>query len=90
MSDQFPETNRDFFSKLAGLLRRRLAVIADRDWYARDAAGHLAALQSVSEAIEAAAHALPGPVDPQLAHYLDRRSYDKALAFLEEQQPPLA
>jgi hypothetical protein len=26
---------------------------------------------------------LPRPVDPRLAHYLQRRSYDKALEFLE-------
>jgi hypothetical protein len=72
------------FSDLAEALRRRLAIIADREWYARDAAGHLEALKSVSEGIEKAASALPPRVDPQLRHYLERRSYDKALAFLEE------
>lgn len=89
MSDTSPETAQVSILKLAGLLRQRLAVIADREWYARDAAGHLVALQTVSEAIEAAARALPQPVDAQLAHYLERRSYDKALAFLEgEKLPP--
>jgi hypothetical protein len=88
MNEESPETAQVSFSKLAGLLRQRLVVIADREWYARDAAGHLAALQTVSEAIEAAARGLPKPVDAQLAHYLERRSYDKALAFLEEQKPP--
>jgi hypothetical protein len=28
--------------------------------------------------------ALPKPVDPQLVHYLERKSYDKALEFLEK------
>jgi hypothetical protein len=63
-------------------LERRLQIIADRAWYASDAAGHLAALQSASEEIERYAAALPAPVDPRLAHYLDRRSYDKALDHL--------
>jgi hypothetical protein len=30
--------------------------------------------------------ALPRPIDPQLAHYLQRRSYNKALEFLEQLQ----
>ena len=68
---------------LADALRERLAVIADREWYARDPAGHLARLRAVSEQIATLQRQLPPPVDPQLAHYLDRASYDKALAFLE-------
>jgi hypothetical protein len=67
---------------LADALRERLAVIGDREWFARDASGHLAALQSVSERIERLSSALPPPVDPQLRHFLERCSYDKALAFL--------
>ena len=67
---------------LAEALRERLAVIADRDWFARDATGHLEALKAVSGRIELLAAALPPPLDPQLRHYLDRCSYDKALAFL--------
>jgi hypothetical protein len=68
---------------LAAALRERLAVIADREWYARDAAGHLDRIRAVSEQITALQGQLPPPVDPQLRHYLDRCSYDKALAFLE-------
>ena len=67
---------------LAGALRERLAVIGDRDWFARDASGHLDALKAVSAKIELLATSLPPPVDPQLRHYLERCSYDKALAFL--------
>jgi len=69
---------------LATALRERLAVIADREWYARDPAGHLDRLRAVSEQITILQRQLPPPVDPKLAHYLDRCSYDKALAFLEE------
>jgi hypothetical protein len=68
---------------LAAALRERLAVIADREWYTRDPAGHLDRLRTVSEQITALRTQLPPPVDPQLAHFLDRCSYDKALAFLE-------
>jgi hypothetical protein len=67
---------------LVGALKERLAVIGDRDWFARDASGHLEALKAVSGRIELLAAALPPPLDPQLRHYLDRCSYDKALAFL--------
>jgi hypothetical protein len=68
---------------LATALRERRSVIADREFYARDPQGHLAQLQSVSERIVTLARDLPQPVDPQLAHFLERCSYDKALAFLE-------
>ena len=38
----------------------------------------------ISEKIDKLQAALPQPIDPRLAHYLQRRSYDKALEFLEE------
>lgn len=69
---------------LAEALRERLAVIADREAYNRDAAAHLERLKSASEKIEAVQKQLPHPIDPQLAHYLQRCSYDKALAHLEQ------
>lgn len=71
------------FGRLAEALRERLAVIGDREWYGRDPEGHLSALQAVSERILELAGNLPRPLDPRLAHYLQRCSYDKALAFLE-------
>lgn len=71
------------YSVLVQALRQRLTVIGDRDWYARDAAEHLAALTEVSETIVSLSESLPRPLDPRLAHYLQRCSYDKALAFLE-------
>jgi hypothetical protein len=71
------------YTPLAGLLRERLAVIADHAWRDRDAAGHLDRLRTVSEAIMAQHEALRPGLPPRLAHYLERCSYDKALAFLE-------
>lgn len=72
------------YSDLAAALRERLEVIADRAFYQRDPAGHLEQLKAVSERVAALHRALPPPVDPRLAHYLERSSYEKALAHLEE------
>ena len=71
--------------ELARALRERLAVIADRAAYERDPQSHLQQLQAVSERIVTLSRQLPPPVDPRLAHYLERCSYDKALAFLTGQ-----
>jgi hypothetical protein len=71
------------YRDLAEVLRERIAVIGDREWYQRDSAGQLERLKAVSERITAIGSTLPAPVDPQLAHFLQRCSYDKALAFLE-------
>jgi hypothetical protein len=73
----------DCYGQLATALRARLAIIADRDAYSRDPNAHLNQLKAVSEQICALRERLPPPVDPQLAHYLDRASYDKALAFID-------
>jgi hypothetical protein len=70
---------------LRDALRERLAIIRDEE-SRRDEANHIARLQAVSEKIENL-QALPGPIPPQLAHYLERRSYDKALEFLEGRAP---
>ena len=67
---------------LAQALRERLAVIRD-DESRRDHAQHMDRLRAVSEKIEELQAALPQPVDTRLAHYLQRRSYHKALELLE-------
>jgi len=77
-----PETTSPY-QALAAALRARLAVIADRELYARDPTEHLARLRTISEEVIALQGQLPAPIDPQLTHYLQRSSYDKALAFLE-------
>lgn len=71
------------YSALAAALRERLAAIADRQHYARDPAGHLERLQAAAAAIDALQRDLPADMDPKLAHYLHRCSFDKALDFLE-------
>jgi hypothetical protein len=70
------------FVDLAQALRERLAAIRDEQ-SRRDEEKHIARLRAVSEKIEKLQAALAQPIDPQLAHYLQRRSYDKALEFLE-------
>ncbi|MFT4550649.1 MAG: hypothetical protein ACI8XO_005077 [Verrucomicrobiales bacterium] len=69
---------------LAGLLRRRLEVIADHAWRDRDPDGQLEALKDVSLEINAVHEALAGQVHAKLNHFLTQCSYDKALAFIEE------
>lgn len=67
---------------LIAALRERLAIIGDEK--SRNAPNeHMARLKEISEKIDALQAALPRPMDPQLAHYFQRRSYDKALEFLE-------
>lgn len=70
-------------AELTDLLHRRIAIIANHAWRDRDAAGHLAALQEVSEKISAWTLAHRTEVDAQLRHYLGNASYQKALAHLE-------
>ena len=67
---------------LRDALRERLAIIQDEE-SRRDVNTHIARLRVVSEKIDKLEAALPQPVDPRLAHYLQRRSYDKALEYLE-------
>jgi hypothetical protein len=73
----------EIYNQLAQSLRRRREVVADRDWYNRDSSGHLEELKNVSERIVHLGASLPPPVHPQLRHFLERCSYDKALEFIE-------
>ena len=70
-------------AQLAAALRERYAIIAD-EVSRRDPERHRARLQEISETIDLLVKALPAPVDPQLAHFLSRCSYEKALEFLEQ------
>jgi len=67
---------------LAQALRERLAVIRDEE-SRRDGAKHIDRLRAVSEKIDRLRESLPRSIDPRLKHYLDRKSYDKALEYLE-------
>ena len=67
---------------LRDALRERLAIIHDEE-SRHDEAKHIDRLRAISEKIDRLQTALPQPIDPRLAHYLDRKSYDKALEYLE-------
>jgi hypothetical protein len=69
-------------SDLAAALRERLTIIADEE-SRRDPARHTERLQSASERIEHLEQQLPPAIDPKLRHFLQRRSYSKALDLLE-------
>ncbi|HYJ04750.1 MAG TPA: hypothetical protein VEX43_06430 [Chthoniobacterales bacterium] len=66
---------------LAAALRERLAVIADEE-SRRDPERHTERLRAVSEQIEELERRLPPKIDPELRHFLQRRSYSKALELL--------
>jgi hypothetical protein len=81
-----PTSPADAYIALTTALRERLAVIGDREAYARDPEAHLERLKIASEEITRCTRLLPQPIAPELAHYLQRASYDKALVWLESQQ----
>ena len=67
--------------ELAAALRQRIKIISD-DTSRRNPDQHMARLRDISDRIEFLAAALPQPIPPRLAHFLERKSYDKALEFL--------
>jgi hypothetical protein len=67
---------------LAEALRQRLAIIGDEE-SRRDPDRHVQRLREVSEKIERIEQSLPAKIDPELRHFLQRRSYSKALELLE-------
>lgn len=70
-------------AELAAALRERRGIIAD-EASRRAPERHLVRLKAISEKIAALVETLPQPVDGELAHFLSRCSYDKALAALEK------
>ena len=72
----------DVMFDLAAALRERISIIRDED-SRRYPEKHMARLQTVSAKIDNLQAALPPSIDPRLAHYLQRRSYEKALELLE-------
>ena len=67
---------------LAQALRERLAIIHDEQGR-KDPDAHMARLRTVSKKIDRLQQSLPPSTDARLKHYLDRKSYDKALEYLE-------
>ena len=76
--------NATLEEELVEALRKRLAVIADRGLRESEPERHLAQLREASERIVALQERLPGNIHPQLRHYFEHCSYDKALAWLDE------
>ena len=72
----------DLLAELAIALRERLEIIADQS-SRQDVPRHTERLQEVSERIEALEGQLPVSADPQLRHFLRRRSYSKALDLIQ-------
>ena len=70
-------------AELATTLRERLAIIADEE-SRRDPDRHTERLRVVSEKIEQIERRLPPKIDPELRHFLQRRSYSKALEALQK------
>lgn len=75
-------TMKKQLADLTEALRERLAVIRDEE-SRRDEAKHIARLRAVSEKIDRLQESLSPSADPRLKHFLDRKSYDKALQYLE-------
>jgi hypothetical protein len=69
---------------LHAAVKARLDIVADHAFRDRDAAAHLEALKSAAAQLDALVANLPPDTDPTLRHYLERQSYTKALAWLEE------
>lgn len=72
----------DSLTELSAALRERLTIISDEE-SRRDAEKHIERLREVSERIERLEQSLPAKIDPQLRHFLQRRSYSKALELLD-------
>ncbi len=77
--------DKDLEEELISALKRRVAVIGDRALRESDPVRQLAELKEVSEKIVALEARLPATTHPQLRHYFERCSYDKALAWLEQE-----
>ena len=71
---------------LAQALRERLAVIRDEESRS-DQSKHIGRLRAASEKIDRLQESLPPSIDPRLKHYLQRKSYDKALELLNDTTP---
>ena len=72
------------FESLGSALRKRLDVVADHALRDRDPSAHLEAIKTAHRELESQIAALPPGTDPRLLHFLERQSYEKAVAFLRQ------
>ena len=76
------------FESLGSALRKRLDVVSDHALRDRDPAAHLEAIKAAHRELESQIAALPPDTDPRLLHFLERQSYEKAVAFLRSNDGP--
>jgi hypothetical protein len=69
---------------LHAAVKARLDIVADHALRDRDAAAHLEALKAAATKLGSLVANLPRDTDPMLRHYLERQSYTKALAWLQD------
>ncbi len=72
------------YQNLKVAVQTRLDIVADHAFRDRDSAAHLEALKSAAANLDALVANLPSDTDPTLRHYLERQSYTKALAWLQD------
>jgi hypothetical protein len=72
------------YQNLRVAVQTRLDIVADHAFRDRDSAAHLEALKSAAANLDALLASLPSDTDPTLRHYLERHSYTKALAWLQD------
>jgi hypothetical protein len=72
------------YQNLRVAVQTRLDIVADHAFRDRDSAAHLEALKSAAANLDALLANLPSDTDPTLRHYLERQSYTKALAWLQD------
>ena len=80
---------RNVREDLTAALKERIAIISDEE-SRHHPETHMGRLRAISERIDDLYARLPRPIEARLAHYLDRRSYDKALECLERDATPAA
>lgn len=76
--------DRSDFTALHEAVAARLAVVADHTLRDADPAAHLEKLKAAAARLDTLVKTLPPDCDPNLRHYLERQSFLKALAWLDE------
>ena len=79
-----PNSLSNIYPELALALRERLKVIANQTLRIENPEAHLQQLKEASIRIMTLQAQLPKETPPQLMHFLERCSYEKALVYLEQ------
>ncbi len=79
MSESFAKCRKELYHALAELFR----IIHDEDMRFDHPDRYAAKLTTATETVDALGQKLGKDTPPELKHFLERRSYSKALAFLD-------